>query len=340
MISNLSEINRVLLGVRELTRKMPRVRRPLLRTHLDLVVIGGGNPEFDPVIDFVGQLGLVDERTTGVKLTELGGQVLQHNQRDYYELQPEQAGLLFRACYLNGELRRAVRNLLTKFEPHQTSQILVWSEIDGEPFGEPEWLAGHLEQLGVLAKQPAGFQVGPSYANLIQQFVDEGGEWTQEQMEKHLAEKRLLGEIAERYVLQYERKRLAGAGLKSEALCARQISLIRVHAGYDIESFDGRSPDLCFNRFIEVKGSGQSQVRFVWSPNEIKTAERLKEHYWIYFVGGIERQSRRVTREPVLLQNPLLHLQQSTVYAARPNGLIVEGKTSGNPLNPPLMLKK
>ena len=141
-------------------------------------------------------------------------------------------------------------------------------------------------------------------------------------------------------MLQYERSRLTAAGLRSEALCVRQISQIRVHAGYDIESFDGRSPDLSFNRFIEVKGSGQSQVRFMWSPNEIKVAERLKERYWIYFVGGIERKGRRVTREPILIQNPLLHMQQSTLYASRPNGLIVEGKTSGNLLNPPLTLKK
>jgi len=88
------------------------------------------------------------------------------------------------------------------------------------------------------------------------------------------------GDAAEKYVLDYEQRRLANHPHKSKI---RIISSFDVTAGFDIMSFD----DVCDNvenRFIEVKGYNGSPV-FYWSQNEFMCAKRLGGKYYLYVVN-------------------------------------------------------
>jgi len=156
---------------------------------------------------------------------------------------------------------------------------MMWSSLDSEPFGEIEWLSRHLVQLGVLSANEHLLVVTDHYKETISQFLDEGGDLTEEQMEKYFREKRLLADLAETFVVEFEKSRLAGAGHKLESGCVQRISKHRVNAGYDINSFDGVSKNLNHDRFIEVKGSGKPTVHFFWSQNEMQKAARLGDKY-------------------------------------------------------------
>lgn len=105
--------------------------------------------------------------------------------------------------------------------------------------------------------------------------------------------KRKLGEEAEEYIIDYERKRLKKEGINREP---KHISKIDVSAGYDIASYteEGVHP----NRFIEVK-SCDSSYSFYLSRNEIETAKIKDNAYYLYLYN-------RTNDEVIMIQNPYL----------------------------------
>lgn len=337
MISNLDDINRVLFAIQQLlVARRRRVPLSLLLEYLHGEVLLGSNPDFEEVIDFLCRLGLATNATKGLGLSNLGERLLSENSNGMFELQPTQRLLLLRNCYLDGGLRREVKQFMGKFVAEAGSGTFVWSALDSEPLEGLEWLGDHLSQLGVLDTDRHFLRVNAIYLETIAQFIDEGGDFTQEQMERYLREQRLLGDIAERFAFEYEQERLRGGGYALEAECVQKTSKIRVNAGYDISSFDGISKNLTHDRFIEVKGSGKASVRFIWTRNEMQKAETLGDRYWIYFIGEINKRVRSVSREPVMLRNPSATLASDKRYRLQPHGnIVVEGSVAGKLLSSP-----
>ncbi len=330
MITSLNEINRVLLALRRLAKRRKTIPRGILIDFLNGAVILGQNPEFDPILDFTNHLGIISIRQNRVRITPLGTELLAENADELYEIQPKQSVLLFRRCYLDGPLRPEMKALVKRLSPDPTTGRIIWSSIDSEPFGEIEWVSRHLIQLGVLSANQHLLVVTDHFKETISQFLDEGGDFTEEQMEKNFREKRLLGDLAESFVVGFEKSRLASGGHTLESVCVQRISKHRVNAGYDIKSFDGVSKSLNHDRFIEVKGSGKTTVYFFWSQNEIQKAAKLGDKYWIYFVGGIFKKNRLVTREPVMIQNPHARLKSDPRFHVQPINMLVEGNICGS----------
>jgi hypothetical protein len=101
---------------------------------------------------------------------------------------------------------------------------------------------------------------------------------------------KITGEIAEDFVVKYEKKRLEMGGFHNESKKVKKISEENSTAGYDVESFFGKADDLTVpDKLIEVKGTSTNIFRFFWSKNEIKTAQELGQNYWIYFVSDIDK---------------------------------------------------
>ncbi|HXT13060.1 MAG TPA: DUF3883 domain-containing protein [Candidatus Angelobacter sp.] len=230
-----------------------------------------------------------------------------------------------------------MKQLVRKFAA-ESDNVPVWSAVDSEPLGDVEWLAEHLLQLGVLRRKAELLIVTDNYRTTFMQFGDEGSDFTEEQLERHLMEKRILADIAESFVVNFEKERLRNAGHTAESACVRQISRTRVNAGYDINSFDGQSIGLAHDRFIEVKGSGQASLRFIWTPNEMEKARRLGDNYWIYFVGEIDRKHGLVKRLPILIQNPHLRLQ-TDVFKSQSQTFLVQANLAGASLNPAVKVR-
>jgi hypothetical protein len=107
----------------------------------------------------------------------------------------------------------------------------------------------------------------------------------------------LYGEEAEKFVIDYEKKRLDLHKLRDEI---KRVSLIDVGAGFDILSFeneDSQTPD----RFIEVK-SYVDKPYFYWSRNEIYIAEEKGDSYYIYLINRNMVKNQNYT--PLIIRNP------------------------------------
>lgn len=339
MIINLNEINRVLLSIKELSPDNTPVRHSLLLQYLEGEVVLGRNPDFEHVLETIQRLGLISLGGGKINATAFGTELTSENRECLYELRPAQRRLLIRKCYLDGALRRDMKRLTKKFSVDPRSGRLSWSSIDSEPMEELEWLIEHLTQLGVLRKSQELFVVTGTYKAAILQFMDESSDFTDIQFEAQLRDKRLSGEIAEAFVLHFEIDRLSSIGHRVEAACVNRIGKIRVNAGYDINSFDGKSTRLTHDRFIEVKGSGQATVRFIWSTNEMKKAEELGDRYWIYFVGGVNRKNSTVTREPIMIQNPISRLAADSRFSRSQHNELVEANIAGLVLSRPIQVR-
>lgn len=83
----------------------------------------------------------------------------------------------------------------------------------------------------------------------------------------------------------------------------KRISTINTAAGYDIESFDGKSDEIFPNRFIEVKATTGDEIRFYWTSNEKEVARKKKDSYWIYMMIEF-REDRPLESLPIMIQNP------------------------------------
>ena len=86
-------------------------------------------------------------------------------------------------------------------------------------------------------------------------------------------------ELAEDYVLSFEKNRLVGHNDIDKII---RVSLINKYADFDIFSFDD-SNSRVLNRYIEVK-SYSGDVHFYWTNNEVKKAKDKGEMYYIYLV--------------------------------------------------------
>lgn len=341
MIDNLNDVNRVLLALETLEAARARTPRGLLLRYLNGEVIYGQNPQFEPIIDFMKLTELVSENSKGVGITFLGRELLLQNSIKAYELQPTQRPLMLRKCYLDGPFRAHSKGLIKKFVVNQNTRRLSWSSVDSEPLGEVEWVSTHLLQLGVLQRSQHLLVATPEYNPVLISFSEEVADFTEAQFAQVLKQKHLLGRIAEAFVLQWEKRRLNRAGQRREAACVNRISKRQVQAGYDIASFDGVSDLLAHDRFIEVKGSGKTTVQFVWTPNEMKVATLLRQKYWIYFVGGIERRKRLVTREPVMIRDPHTTLTAGEGFTVQPKGeVLVSANIAGNRLHHTAQIKQ
>ncbi len=118
-----------------------------------------------------------------------------------------------------------------------------------------------------------------------------------EELEKLLEQKQLYGEEAEDFVLDYEKRRLAG---HSKFDHIQKISEYDVAAGYDVVSYeDLTSQEL--DRFIEVKSFADAP-NFYWSRNEMDVAKIKRDRYFLYLIDRSAMDKEGYI--PLTIQNP------------------------------------
>ena len=92
-----------------------------------------------------------------------------------------------------------------------------------------------------------------------------------------------IGQLGEKYIVKYERQNLIKAGRNDLADKVRRISEEDIGAGYDILSFDINGE----SKYIEVKTTTGTGSTFELTANELHTAEKFGQQYWLYFVRDI-----------------------------------------------------
>lgn len=149
----------------------------------------------------------------------------------------------------------------------------------------------------------------------VNYFID--SKMTLKQLNKILEKEKAQGMIAEKFVLEFEKKRL---GCKFELI--KQISQDNTIAGYDIESFDNKN-DLS-KIYIEVKSYSKEEQIFL-TKNEMDKAAILKERYYIYIVNinNINKQGY----VPKIIQNPMKNLINSEEYIVETQLVCIKRKS-------------
>jgi len=323
MIDRLAELNRLLIATTTIAPSGEMVTQAAVLRQCESIVIESIFPDHSLSILFGEKIGFVKTKAESVCITNLGNEFMSLNPTGIYDLTTDQKQMLIRNYYLSGYNHLATLKLFECFTKEYAAKTFQWSSVDSSPLQCAPWLVEHLIQLGVIQRREYILDVTPEYVDAVAALLTETKGWTPESLNEHLLERKEIGEIAEEIVLNYEKERVRKEGGKVECLCINQISKLKPDAGYDIESFDGKS-GIIPNRFIEVKGAKGTNPRFFLSENEIKVAKRLKDNYWIYFVGGVDTKTRTAKKAPIMYKNLEDAILLNHEFNKTPNGLVIE----------------
>lgn len=158
--------------------------------------------------------------------------------------------------------------------------------------------------------QNVRFHISPAYEPLIAKHCRAKRRLLSlEKLKKQIENNELAGEMAELYVLEYEKRRL---GITDETKVKR-ISEIDVAAGYDIVSIN-TADAVIPNRFIEVKT--KSRDGFFWSKNEYEVAKLLGINYYLYLVDLTMINSENYS--PEIINNPAQQIMENIQWLVEP----------------------
>ena len=289
MIKNVNDISPFLeiLKIKSLRKNgiTKKILYPLVRKVIPLSLHAS---DFDEVYDFGLNLNLYIEQGNRVKLTPKGSSVvdMKHSGID---LTPEQKKYIVDNCIFENIKLQNITRFLKSFSQDKCS----WSRMFEDEISI-------LSQFGVIKKIGSFWVIEPDYLDYVEQ-IKEGvpKPMTQKQLEAILAEQKRIGDLAEEFTVEYEKKRLRKKKLNSESKKVQKISTKYVNKGYDVESFSKKGKEA--NLFIEVKGRKWDLTSFIISINEIKTAKRLGEKYAIYFWNNVG--SKNPPKEPLKIIN-------------------------------------
>ena len=113
-----------------------------------------------------------------------------------------------------------------------------------------------------------------------------------DELKKILEEQEKNWEIAEKFILNYENKRL------KDKKGIEWIAPFDVWAGYDILSYNNCN-STHQDRFIEVKSYIWDIPSFYWSKNEFETAKKNNDNYFLYLVD--RNRINELWYEPIII---------------------------------------
>jgi hypothetical protein len=259
-------------------------------------------PNADLLIDLSVFLGLTDIKKRGkiimISLTDVGRCLLSFKQFERDRFTKQQGKFLLSMVLKKVDISNDLISVINIF--NTTSNGDLWVDYRDtrigclenrilrllQQLGAAEYISGNI----VIAKHEVEWLISMVSPNL---YIDAGN------LLDLLEIKRKHGELAEEFVLHKERERLINCNREDLSILVRKVSDQNIAAGYDILSFDGKDSDIFHDRFIEVKGTTGNQVSFYISKNELETARRLRDKYWIYCVLNIE-----TTKKLIMLRNP------------------------------------
>jgi hypothetical protein len=308
-VAELNEFNRVLLAIVQLSDSDEGCK---VRSVIDLcssLTFGGHGVDHFRTLKLCSYAGLSQMTKGKVKITELGQKLLDFNPNNYYETTEQQKGFVAEQLILQGPWQSRARDLFLSFSPDYDKLTYKVSLYENPLPIRYNSIVHLLLALGVLLKTDSKLVVDSRYVPLVRWLRTINGGVSEQELDWALQANMKLADQAEEAVLEYEQERLRSMKRSVEALLVRRISQLDVKAGYDIESFDGDKALFDYDRFIEVKSSYSSELRFFWSENERRVAEEKGDKYWIYFVGGLSsKEAKHII--PILIQNPATRLAQ------------------------------
>ena len=263
-------------------------------------------PNYDQTENFCLKLNLVIKNNDEIMLTKFGIQILELFEQDVSLANKK----IVEQCFETQDIKKNIQNALEKFYfSNGKKWFPKWDVVN---LFEDAQILPILYQTGFLQKNDLSVIVNPEFKKLISLKYKK--KIPLEQLEKNLEHQKKIGDIAEKFVLNFEKNRLKNLGFEEESNKIRQISIDFSNAGYDIESFNGKTRDGVPDRFIEVKGTTKKEFSFYWSINEINTAKELSSNYWIYYVSEIDVQNKTSSNDPKMINNPYENIFSNDLF--------------------------
>ena len=260
-------------------------------------------PNYSELEKFCNEMGVLNITDKFLELTNLGEKIL----GTLYKEKIKEIFVL--ECFLKGKLSKDVLQAVNNFHVNDDKTMWCYKKELYGLFTEPKILP-ILRDTNFLKKDPNGEKVTINQKFLsalnieLKKIVSKKPPKSQAELEKELEEerenKKKIGAGAEIIVLEFE---------KNQSRKAKRISQEDAEAGYDIESQDEDGNV----RWIEVKGSTGDEFNIYWTKNEIKTARKNRDKYWLYFVPGVDIKSKKF-KEPELYPDPIASILESKQY--------------------------
>ncbi|GAB5492182.1 MAG: hypothetical protein Phog2KO_23970 [Phototrophicaceae bacterium] len=306
-ISEVDELNRILGAVESLTVDGNGCSVSDVKDLCNTINFSGRLPDYWRIIQICKKAQLLKWKQKQLTLTSKGTEFLEKNPKRYFESSKRQIEYIIENWLFSGIWKKDLRKLFLRFSPNYKK---VTYEIDiNTSLLPPNHSAcfALMRYLKIINNETGGiYRVNASYVADVKELLSSNGKSLSE-LERSLSENQRLGSAAENLVVQYEKSRLITQGLLAEANLVRKISDLNTSAGYDIESYTNQHT-MNYDRFIEVKSSRQSKLRFYWTQNEYEIAKALGDHYWIYFVGDFSETTKIDQIKPIIIQNPVKSL--------------------------------
>lgn len=326
MIDNLNEINRILVAIDKLNRGEKGALESSVDRFCRGMVIEGRFPDHQATIRFSIESGIITKSGNRLLTTLHGKKLLELNPQLKYDLNEGQKEFFVKNCLLDGKLAPHIEAVLRQFSPAYSKGTYQWYATDNAPMSGDQSIIEVMRQSGLINETNGRLVVNQKYVLLVRNLWKPPAIFTTDELAIKLREAEVIGAIAEDLALDFERKRLQDMGCSLESECIQKISELNVAAGYDIMSFDGPNTILAHDRFIEVKGSTGNKISFFWSKNEVDQAISLGERYWIYFIGGIDKENKTSSTEPILIQDPVKNVLQNSDFQIESEQYLIKKK--------------
>lgn len=313
MVIKIKEILRLLRIIKLYSADGKASKNFVQRTFNDEPVKEADLPNYVEIEKICADLGMIKVDSHLIQITKLGSKVVESTVNSEIN---EKTKKILSECFLNGKIGKTILESLSKFNTKNGIRWYPKQEVFAL-FDRPEILP-ILYEIGFLEKKNNIVVLNkiftPTIIEKVQKLQSAGDiRITQKQIDANLQVKKIIGNIAEKLALEYEKNRLKKDGFIKESENVTLISQEYANAGYDICSFNGKSDKLEFDRFIEVKGSIGKDIDFFWSQNEIDGARKLGDKYWIYFIPSINIEKQN-SDEPILMCNPFREIFENTQY--------------------------
>jgi len=190
--------------------------------------------------------------------------------------------LLVHIFSIRSEVTNQLMDFLSLFNQISNQFIFRPTTIDKIRFSSIRNLLIELDFM-YLDNMQNSYIINQTYAHLFVEKLNSKA-ISFEQFKREQVKKEELGFAAEKAVIEFELKRLAGIQIEENDI--KHIAEHNISAGYDIESYedylDNNSNRIV--RYIEVKAVSILDYCFYWSKNEIEKSKIYRENYFLYLL--------------------------------------------------------
>lgn len=301
--TTLNVFNKVLLSLVELCPDGEFCSTHTLIEQCRSIAHGGQIIEYPPVLDACKTAGLIQIKSSRVRISSLGQKLLSANTNRFFEITEGQKQIIAERIVFRGAWSQPARDLFEFFDLNTESETYEFAKSDSEIPRNLAKATQLFKHLGILLEEEFIISVSQKYSQRVYELTADAKALSEIALERILVENRKLGVQGENAVVEFEKKRLLKLGKPIQAALVRRISTFDVAAGYDVESFDGTNESISPDRLIEVKATTGDELRFYWTANEREVAKKKKNRYWIYAMVEF-RENKPQDCLPIMIHNP------------------------------------